>query len=472
MKLWFLFISFLALFFCLMNCADCAVDTGDSDIDTDTVSNDIDFDIVSNDIVIPATNIGSLSIEELEYYKLSFTLDLVFEEIPHDFTIDDLQVDNASNVQLSDPVSQEISNEVTTEVTTNFTYTVTMDRKSRDTVILTIPLGSYSYSNDIELFNGEIKKSIFYKGIRFDDFSQQVSNNIQTFEVVFAGISSQFIDYYGNGMEDIVFFGTTRRPKAEDSRATVVIMSNTGANYVLFRDSYHGHNRFDNEQFDIYHYKGQLIDVNGDGLHDRISTWSVTDDTNPFIYLRTNTGNGSYPEASAMYNFNNTVTVASQDNLTFIDLYENGLNDLVIGTATDGLRVYSNDGTSASWRYTQLSTADNALVGLGSEYKRIVAEFVDLYDNGKLDLVLGTRNNAVVAYSNTGTTYVKITGEHSPVRDVVGYTSGHSAVRPSFGDLNGDGKLDMLVCYPDYSIKIHLNISTNDTAHYVYFPYP
>ncbi|NEX47729.1 S8 family serine peptidase [Pseudotabrizicola algicola] len=105
---------------------------------------------------------------------------------------------------------------------------------------------------------------------------------------------------------------------------------------------------------------------------------------------------------------------------------------------------YSNHGTSilvaapaAAFTTDRTDDADN-LLSLISVPLYSTPSFVDIDDDGDLDVVVGTDPGALHTFINTGTSFVQATGAANPFNGITGLTA------PSFVDLDGDGRADLV----------------------------
>jgi uncharacterized protein (DUF2141 family) len=128
--------------------------------------------------------------------------------------------------------------------------------------------------------------------------------------------------------------------------------------------------------------------------------------------------------------------VGSYSAPAFVDLNGDGRLDLVAGDSTGRLAAFSNTGSG----FAALSGAANPFNGIDVGLRSAPA-FVDLDGDGKLDLVVGNSRGEVFAYHNTGTGFAALIGADNPFSGIdVG-----SWAAPAFADLDGDGRLDLVV---------------------------
>ncbi|MCZ8276832.1 MAG: FG-GAP-like repeat-containing protein [Acetobacteraceae bacterium] len=186
-----------------------------------------------------------------------------------------------------------------------------------------------------------------------------------------------------------------------------------------------------------------FVDLNGDGRLDLVS--GASDGT---LLAWRNTGSATAPAFTALAGFANPfngIDVGEWSAPSFVDLDGDGLLDLVSG---------QEDGTLLAWRNTGSTTApaffalfDNPFAGIdvGSSS---TPSFVDLDGNGRLDLVLGNVDGTLRALRNTGSAtapaYTAMDGVAGrPANPFNGIDVGFSSA-PSFIDLDGDGRLDLV----------------------------
>ncbi|KAH8043531.1 calcium ion binding protein [Aureococcus anophagefferens] len=123
------------------------------------------------------------------------------------------------------------------------------------------------------------------------------------------------------------------------------------------------------------------------------------------------------------------------------DLDGDGDLEVVLGGYYGTLSYYQTIGTAASPTF-------EAIIGNGSPFNgidvgaRSVPGFGDLDGDGDLDLVVGGQDGTIYYYENDGSatwpTYEAVTGSASPFDDIDG--SNH----PVLADIDGDGDLDLL----------------------------
>ncbi len=205
-----------------------------------------------------------------------------------------------------------------------------------------------------------------------------------------------------------------------------------------------------------------LLDLNGDTLQDMIL------------------GNVSYTDMIALYNGGNldSTHFTSQDTLyptydksidvyqfpmaTYEDVTFDGKPDLLITPADLGdgsqdrksIVLYKNDGTSTTpiFKHNRNDFMQNTMIDMG---RGAVPRFADLNGDSLKDLVVANNSTFVDGittrhfyhyYINTGTASKPVfTLQDTNFVNISSYPGLDAGTIPAFGDLDGDGDLDMIV---------------------------
>ena len=142
------------------------------------------------------------------------------------------------------------------------------------------------------------------------------------------------------------------------------------------------------------------------------------------------------------------------------DLDGDGLPDLVLGTWRDKVKWFRNRG---SRQQPQWTLADSALVTI-TRGSNAVPTLGDLDGDGLLDLVIGEASGEVNVYRNTGTrtapAFVLVSDRF------LGIDVGRRST-PVLADLDGDGKLDLLIGSEAGGVQLWRNVSANGQLNFV-----
>lgn len=233
-----------------------------------------------------------------------------------------------------------------------------------------------------------------------------------------------------------------------------------------------------------------MIDIDNDGIADLL--YSDSEYRNVFLLK-----NGR------LTNPNHIDTIVSQDTLFLsntglrrkfllypsmfqVDVNADGKKELVISTnsvsaerLSNNIWIFENNGTASNPDYQTDESTDflyNTMIDLG---QRSAPVFTDVDKDGDLDLVVATTGNLeqtqnqrdrLYLFKNTGTAtkpVFELADTNFANISGTGTTgSGILQAMPSFGDLNGDGKDDLVLGQSSGDISYYINESNGSTYTY------
>ena len=257
-----------------------------------------------------------------------------------------------------------------------------------------------------------------------------------------------FVDIDGDGDLD-VFAGT--------QDGTLVFYENTGTTTA---PAYTVRGGVDNpfDGIDVGDMAAPAFaDVDGDGDLDAFV--GAADGTLAYFV---NTGTGTDPVFEVRTGAANPlagVDVGSMATPVFADMDGDGDLDAIVGEADGLLNYFENTGSATAPVYLPRTGTANPLGGVDVGNMSAPA-LIDIDGDGDLDLVVGEIGGTLRFFENTGSAtapaYEARTGADNPLDDA---TSGTLSM-PAFGDIDGDGDLDLLVGEDSGALVLLENTST------------
>ena len=180
-----------------------------------------------------------------------------------------------------------------------------------------------------------------------------------------------------------------------------------------------------------YHYAPAFADIDADGdLDMMLGTWRDK------IILYRNEGSPTSPQFALADTMLVQLTRGSNSTPALVDIDADGDLDMFVGEGSGKINFYRNTGT-ASAAVFELESDEFHGIDVG---RRSYPTFVDLDDDGDMDMLLGTENAGLLLYRNDGSpSEAAFVADSSFVLDVPSLPTG------AFVDIDDDGDLDLFV---------------------------
>ena len=187
-----------------------------------------------------------------------------------------------------------------------------------------------------------------------------------------------------------------------------------------------------------------MLDINGDKFIDLISGSS---DGN--IYWFSGNGDMTFEEEGILVNVWDT----DQCLPSVGDINNDGIVDLVVGGNKKQMKFYYGNKNGENLEFT--TSIDTQIIGLEDiEGEWISPYVIDINDDGINDIVVGTFNGYIAKFIGNGESYIfdgYMEGKEKNYKENKNLKFGNNSV-PTFGDLNNDGKLDLIVGSFEYGL--------------------
>ncbi len=214
------------------------------------------------------------------------------------------------------------------------------------------------------------------------------------------------------------------------------------------------------------------VDVNADGQEDLLvapnQTTEARDIKNVMYYKNTGNVNCRYEYQSDSFLVHSMLDFGTASKAVFYDFNGDGLQDIVVGNYgyfvpsnpyKSTLAFYENTGDATHPQFTMLTEDYNNMSTYGLQGAN--PAFGDLDGDGKADLLLGDITGNIHYFKNTGTT-----GSSYPSMTQAQYFNINVGLysAPFIYDVNGDSLNDLIVGNQNGTLSYYWNFGTKDSA--------
>jgi len=178
-----------------------------------------------------------------------------------------------------------------------------------------------------------------------------------------------------------------------------------------------------------------LVDIDNDGDLD-----AFIGEVNGNLNFYENTGSSTNPNFVSATNPFGSADIGSESNPTFVDIDNDGDMDAFVGESDGTMNFFENTGSASNPTF---GSAQNGAFGIPDVGSDSSPTFVDIDNDGDMDLFIGESNGTINFFENTGTASSASFASNST--NPFGLTDVGDDSEITFADIDGDGDFDAII---------------------------
>ena len=205
-----------------------------------------------------------------------------------------------------------------------------------------------------------------------------------------------------------------------------------------------------------------FVDIDNDGDNDLF-----VGDTLGFIKYYKNAGNNVYEQQMGADNPFNGLDLGQETKPAFVDIDNDGDFDSFIGNKYDFIKYYENTSSGGNITFVERTGADNPVDSIGGILA--TTSFTDIDNDGDFDFFMGQKYGSLRQFENTGNAgnaeFEELEGFNNIFFDeAMGWN-----LTPSFIDFDGDSDFDALVGNAEGNINYYNNEGSPGSPYFVMY---